>query len=541
MTGAESRDTDVLVIGSGAAGLSGALAAGAGGAGVIVAEKSRLLGGTTAMSGGNVWAPCNHHMDKLGETDTPEEALAYIRAVAPPGWAATEDKLWQEFVRHAPEMLRFVEQRTKLRFWPGLEPDPYAEAPGGKRKGRCVSPRPLSMRAAGEFAGRIRPGTMPQSFNYNDIADTHFFAHPWRGLMKFGPGALMNRLTGRRSMGGAMVAGLVGGCLGQGCEFLTETAAQDLIVDDGRVTGARFTHRGQTLEIRARRGVLLATGGFEWNAAMMAEYFPGPVELTATPDTNTGDGQRMAAAVGAKLDRMGQALIYPTKETSYEGRPHGAPTADLKLPHIMLVNRAGRRFVNEVEVNIGLAFDARDKATGERVNLPAWRIFDRQFARKYPHALPAKRTPPRLFQASSLRALAAEIGVDPAGLEDSARRMNGFARAGKDDDFGRGGHIWDVTTLGDPDHRPCPVLGTIERPPFYAVPFHASFLGTKGGARTNEHGQVLRWDGSRIAGLYAAGNVMANPFGSKAVGAGTTLGPCLTWGYICGQSLLREN
>jgi 3-oxosteroid 1-dehydrogenase len=287
--------------------------------------------------------------------------------------------------------------------------------------------------------------------------------------------------------------------------------------------------------------VLLATGGFEWNAAMMAEYFPGQVELTASPDTNTGDGQRMAAAAGAKLDRMDQALIYPTKEVTYEGRPHGAPTLDLKLPHIMLVNSSGRRFVNEVQVNIGLAFDARDQATGERVNLPAWRIFDRQYARKYPHALPAKRTPPRLFRAPSLRALAVEIGVDPAGLEDSAGRMNGFARSGVDEDFGRGSHIWDTATLGDPDHRPCPVLGSIERPPFYAVPFRASFLGTKGGARTNEHGQVLRGDGSRIAGLYAAGNVMANPFGSKGVGAGTTLGPCLTWGYICGRALLREN
>ncbi len=538
---AGDKAVDVLVIGSGAAGLSGALAAAAGGLKVLVAEKSRYVGGTTAMSGGCTWIPCNHHMAALGETDSPDDALTYIRAVAPPGWAESEDPLWQAFVRHAPEMLRFVEANTPLRFGVGLEPDPYAEAPGGKRQGRNVSPRPLSMRVAGALAGRIRPTTSPSIFTYNEVADTQFMAHPWQGLMRYGWRAAWRKLTGKRAMGSALVAGLVRGCLDRSVEFLLEAPARELILDGERVAGAWIEAEGRRLAIRARRGVLLATGGFEWNAEMMARYLPGPVELTGSPDTNTGDGHRMAEAVGAKLDRMDQSLIYPTKQIVYEGRPHGAPAKDIKLPHIMIVNRHGRRFVNEVAVNIGLAFEIRDPVTRQPVNLPAWRIFDSQYARKYAHALPASRRPPALYRAGTLRALAAAIGVDPDGLEDSARRMSDFARRGVDDDFGRGSHIWDTRILGDHRHKPNPVLGTIERPPFYAVPFRASYLGTKGGARTNAHGQVLRPDGSRIAGLYAAGNVMANPIGSKAVGAGTTIGPCLTWGYICGRSLLREN
>ncbi|MCC7049150.1 MAG: FAD-binding protein [Alphaproteobacteria bacterium] len=519
----------------------GALAAARGGLSVLVAEKSRYIGGTSAMSGGCAWIPCNHHMARLGETDSPEEALTYIRSVAPPGWAEREEPLWQAFVRNGPEMLRFAEANSPLRFGVGLEPDAYAEAPGGKRRGRNVSPRPIAMRAAGALADRIRPTPALDSFTYNELADTQFMAHPFQGMLRFGLRSFWRKLRGQHAMGTALIVGLVRGCQDAGAEIMAEAPARELIAESDRVIGARIERQGRTQTIRARRGVLLATGGFEWNAEMMARYLPGPVELIGSPDTNTGDGQRMAEAVGAKLDRMDQSLIYPTKQITYEGRPHGAPTKDLKLPHIMLVNKAGRRFVNEVQINIGLAFEIRDPETRQPVNLPAWRIFDRQYARKYPHALPATRKPPLLYQADSLRALAALIDVDPAGLEDSARRMGDFARRGRDDDFGRGTHIWDTLLLGDQAHRPNPVLGTIERPPFYAVPFRASYLGTKGGPRTNEHGQVLRPDGSRIAGLYAAGNVMANPIGSKAVGAGTTIGPVLTWGYICGRSLLKEN
>ena len=269
---------------------------------------------------------------------------------------------------------------------------------------------------------------------------------------------------------------------------------------------------------------------------MMNQYFPGPVEWTASPSSNTGDGQKMALEVGAHLDRMDQALIMGTTPVHYEGRVQGQPAADYFLPHSMIVNGDGKRFVNEKQMNIGLAFNERDIETGMPKNLPAWRIYDNQFAKKYPHALPSKKMKDNFYQASSLEELGRLINVNPKNLTETARRFSQFARLGKDDDYGRGATTWDRLRGSDPDNKPNPTLGTIESPPYYAMPFKASFLGTKGGTRTDEKAQVLRLDGSRIDGLYAAGNVMANCFGSKGVGAGTTLGPCLTWGYIAGLS-----
>ena len=267
---------------------------------------------------------------------------------------------------------------------------------------------------------------------------------------------------------------------------------------------------------------------------MMAEHFPGPVEWTASPSSNTGDGQLMAQEVGAQLDHMDQALIMGTTPVMYEGQLQGQPAADYFLPHSMIVNRHGRRFVNEKQMNVGPAFAEKDPETGTPAHLPAWRIYDAQFSKKYPHALPKKSVPGNYFKADTLKELAAQIDVDANGLEQTAQRFSEFARKGVDDDYGRGGSVWDRNRGGDPGHRPNPTLGTIEQAPFYAMPFKASFLGTKGGARTNERAEVLDQNDVPIPGLYAAGNVMANSFGSKGVGAGTTLGPCLTWGYIAG-------
>ena len=232
---------------------------------------------------------------------------------------------------------------------------------------------------------------------------------------------------------------------------------------------------------------------------------------------------------------MDQALVMGATPVTYEGRPHGQPAADYFLPHSMIVNRYGRRFVNEKQMNIGLAFAEMDPETGTPRHLPAWRIYDSQFAAKYPHAMPKKSVPGNYYRADTLDDLARQIDVDPEGLVETARNFSDFARTGVDEDFGRGSTVWDRNRGGDPDHKPNPTLGTIERPPFYAMPFKASFLGTKGGARTNERAEVLDQDDNVIPGLYAAGNVMANSFGSKGVGAGTTLGPCLTWGYIAGM------
>lgn len=542
-----NREVDVVVAGSGAAGLTAALAAAAGGARVLVLEKAPVLGGTTAMSGAGTWVPANHHMLAAGLADSPDEALTYVRAVAPGGWAEIEEPLWRAFVASAPAMLQFVEAHSPLQFELVHHPDPYIEAPGGKAHGRMLSPRLISQNILGPWRGRIRRFTRGQRFTYSEMVVGPVLARPVPTLLAMAPALVCRWLTRRVGMGNALVTGLLKGCLDHGVEVMAETRVTRLTTASGggargRVTGVEAARNGGVLAIRAARGVVLATGGFEWDPELRGRYFPGDVGLIGSPRTNTGDGQRMAAAVGARLDRMDQALIYCCLPIRYEGRRHAVPITDVYSPHCILVNRAGRRFLNEGRPNLGVAIDERDPATGLPVHLPAWRIFDAQFARKNPAAMllwRLDRGP--LRKAASLPRLAAQIGLDPAVLAATVERFNEFARRGRDEDFHRGETAWEKFNTPDPGPEPGAngALGSIRVPPFYAAPYDRAILATKGGPRTNDRGQVLRSDGSVIEGLYCAGVAMANPIGSKAVGAGSTIGPCMTWGYICGRDLSR--
>lgn len=533
---ARQHEFDTVVVGTGAAGLSAALRARTLGASVLVVEKASVIGGTTAMSGGCIWAPRHHYTAKIGVSDSREAVLDYIRAVSPDGWHNREEPLWAAFVDTVPEMLKFLEAHSPLRFKPNRDPDPYAEETGGLPYGRNVSAAPLRLGILGAWRDKLRSPTFDLRLNYEEMVDTFFFANPTKWAARYAPRLAWRTLLNMRTKGNALSIGLLKGCLDAGVEIWLEVPAQRLIEEGGRIAGLEVERNGDAVRIAARKGVILASGGFEWNPEMMARYFPGPVEWTASPPTNTGDGQRMAEAVGARLDHMDQALVMGTTPVTYEGRLQGQPAADYFLPHSMIVNRHGRRFVNEKQMNIGLAFTEKDPETGTPANLPAWRIYDSQFARKYPHAMPNDKVPGNRYRADTLEELARRIDVDPAGLVETARNFSDFARTGVDEDFGRGATIWDRNRGGDPAHKPNPTLGTIEQPPFYAMPFKASFLGTKGGPRTNERAEVLDMDDRPIPGLYAAGNVMANSFGSKGVGAGTTLGPCLTWGYVAGTN-----
>ncbi len=534
------HEYDVVIVGSGAAGLSAALRAGHLGAKVLVIEKAPIIGGTTAMSGGCIWVPNHHHQARLGVQDSADDAMNYIRAVSPAGWHNAEEPLWQAFVDEAPQMLRFVEDQTPITFNPNRDPDPYAEVKGGKAFGRNVSAGPIRAVQAGAWKDKIRRPAVNVELSYEEVVDTFFYAQPKRWTLRFAPRLFWRRLWDKRTRGNALTIGLLRGCIDAGVTIWAETAAKHLIVHEGVVTGIDVERVGDALAVAAK-AVILASGGFEWNPEMMAKFFPGPVEWTASPDTNTGDGQCMAEAAGAQLDHMDQALIMGTTPVEYEGRTHhGLPAADYFLPYSMIVNKHGKRFINEKQMNVGLAFDERDPRTGEPLHLPAWRIYDGQFAAKYPHALPKKGVEGNHFRADTLAELAAQIDVNPTGLVETAARFSEFARAGVDEDFGRGATIWDRNRGGDPDHKPNPTLGTIEKAPFYAMPFKASFLATKGGARTDTKARVLKPDGTVLPGLYAAGNVTANSFGSKGVGAGTTLGPCLTWGYIAGGNAAKS-
>lgn len=532
--------TDVLVLGSGSAGLVAALTAAAQGLRVTVLEKTDRLGGTTAMSGAGTWIPANHLAAEAGIEDSVEEALTYIRAAAPEGWAETEAPLWEAFVRAAPEMLRFVEAKTPLRFALTPEPDPLRTLPGAKMKGRMMSPLALSRWRAGRFAFRIRRSTIPEIFTYHEAVTTDIYHKPYRTALSIWPRLLWRWLINARGKGTALVTGLLRGCLDAGVRFELSARAVELTQDGtGAVTGA-IVDRGNGRETwAASTGVVIATGGFEWDAELLARHFPGPVDYRGSPTAHEGDGQRMAAAAGAELARMDQATIAPSIPVRYQGRILAQPVPFHTETNAMLVNRHGERFMNELTFNIGEALDRRDPATGQPIHLPAWVITDARMLDQVPPVRwAAKADPSWMRQAPDIATLAGLIGVPPAVLEASVARYNAFAAAGRDEDFGRPARP-DPAAAGDKRRRAG--MDPISRAPFLAMPLSRSILGTKGGARTNEHAEVLRPDGSVIPGLFAAGIAMANPIGSRNVGTGTTIGPNMAWGYIVGKRLARRN
>ena len=540
-------EADVVVVGSGAAGLSAALTAAVGGARVVILEKAHTIGGTTALSGGVSWVPASHHMLAAGYRDSPDEALDYIRALSPDGWAADEEPLWQVFVDTAPAMVKFVEDNSPVRFSLIDLPDLYPEVAGGKENGRVLGPDNWSLKGLGPWKGRIRKPARPQLFTYQELfhGRAPVLRHPVRALATLWPRVLYRIATGRVAMGAALVGGLLKGCLDNGCEVLTQARAGTLIADEadgnrGRVIGVEATVGGGRRRIRAAKGIVLASGGYEWDRASLDRNFLGAHARLASPDTNTGDGHRMAAALGARMARMDQASVYPVASTIYEGRPHAFPFMVLDYAHCILVTRAGTRFANEGDRN-----ELAEALTGaaRADHMPAWRIFDGQFARKNRFAVRmTKWGAGEVLKADTIPDLAKLINVDAATLEETIQRFNRFVHAGRDEDFRRGETSYERYALGDPA-RPewNGALGTIERPPFRATPYHLGILGTKGGPRTNDRGQVLREDGTVITGLYCAGGTMANFIGIKVFAMGATVGPFLTWGYVCGKSLLSEN
>jgi 3-oxosteroid 1-dehydrogenase len=525
------REWDVIVVGSGAAGLAAALAAAVDGASVVLLEKARVLGGTTAMSSAGTWVPANHHMLAAGIEDSPAETLAYLRATAPPGWAATEDELWQALAEHSAPMLRFLEDETPLRFELVNHPDFYVEAPGGKLFGRMVSPTLISRYRLGGWWHKVRPSVKPQFFTYKEMIGG-ILKDPWRAILRLGPRLVARVIAGRVGLGNGLIVGLARGCLDRGVDIRLQAEARRLLTDGDLVTGVEAVIDGKPVTLRASKGVILATGGFDWAPDYMAKYFPG-FDLTGAPDTNTGDGQRMAEAVGAELAHMDQANIAPATFTQYEGRRHAQPLYESYAPHCILVNREGRRFASEGSPGLGVTIDERGP-DGKSRHAPVWRIFDSRYSNRL-SAMYAAKDPGFVRSADTIEALADKIDLNPQILRATVDRFNGWKKEGVDRDFHRGETAWERYYTKDR------ALETIEQPPFHAAPFLYVSLGTKGGPRTNRHCQVLRKDGSVIGGLYCAGIAMASPIGTKAVGAGTTIGPCLTFGYIAGKSIARRN
>ncbi|WP_293903138.1 FAD-dependent oxidoreductase [Phenylobacterium sp.] len=533
---------DVVVIGAGASGLAAALAAHEAGAEVRLIEKAGSVGGTAAVSGGVVWAPANLHMPAQERDADRAAALAYFHALAD----NLDEDVLAAFVDGAGEAIAFLESATPLRL-AVLEgyPDYYLDRPGARAQGgRALDVDLFDFNRLGDWRDRV--------FSSGPVQRLMLRETPLGGA-KVLPSmeVFQARAHGDlRGFGQALVGALLAGCLERGIEPILAAPAQRLLVDDGAIIGVDYRRGDQVHRLIARYGVILATGGFEWNQDLARTFLRGPLTHPASPPMATGDGLKLAQRVGASLGNMTSAwwapTITPDGETWPDGSPRSAPVLiERTLPGSLIVNRRGRRFCNEATnySALGGAFQQFDPNTYDWANLPAWLIFDGAYKSRYPvgPAPPGPDAPDWIVSAPSLAALARAIGCDAGGLEASVARFNGHASQGHDPDFRRGESAYDVFYGDRSRPGPAGTLGPLETPPFFAVPITMGALGTNGGVRTDANGRALDPDGAVIAGLYAVGNVMAAPTGSVYAGAGGTLGPALTFGCIAGRHAAQRS
>jgi 3-oxosteroid 1-dehydrogenase len=521
------NDVDVIVLGSGGAGLTAALTAATNGASVEVYEKAATVGGTTAVSGGIVWIPA-HRRAADGELPV-EDAMDYLRAQS---LGFMDDELMETFVRTGAEMLDYVEAHSDLQFEVAEGfPDYKPELPGGRPSGgRSLNAKPFDLSLLGEWRDRIT--SFPADFSNVGIdAETRARIH-----------ASVDNESGDYCVAGtALIAGLLKGLLDVGVVPRTNAPAVELI-SGGRITGVRISVDGKDVRVRAKRGVVLATGGFEWDAKLVEAYLRGPMRGAVSPPNNTGDGLRMAMAHGADLANMGEAWWVPIVQLpgdTFEGHPRSRSVRlERTRPRSIIVNRAGRRFLNEAGEYNSMAgpFQYLDPRNGY-ANDPAWIVFDSLHLKRYGFlgVAPGEPAPEWFSPSADLAELSTKTGIDADGLARTLAAWNDSVTHETDPDFGRGTSAYDgywgddkaTTTAGK-------TLGPIDTAPYYAVPVSIGAMGTKGGPRTDRDGRVLHVSGSPIPGLYAAGNAMAGATGKAYGGAGGTLGPAMVFGYRAG-------
>lgn len=565
------QEYDLIVVGSGAGALLGAIRAQEQGLKTLVVEKTELFGGTSALSGGGIWIPLNYDQKTAGIKDDLETAFGYMKRCV--RGMATDDRVLA-YVETASKMAEYLRQigipyRAMAKY-----ADYYPHIEGSRPGGRTMDPVDFNAARLGLTAlETMRPGPpgnqlfgrmsisafeahsmlsreLKSRFTILGIMLKYFLDYPWRNKTRRD-----RRMTG----GQALVAGLLTAANKAGVEMWRNSPLKELVQDaSGRVTGVIVERNGQRQQINARRGVLLGAGGFERNQEMRDQYLnkPTKAEWTATPvGGNTGDAHRAGQAVGAQLALMDWSWGVPTMDVPKEPAFRGI-FVERSLPGCMVVNDKGQRFLNES----GPYPEFQQAMLAEHAKgnggVPAWIVFDASFRAQNPMGplMPGSAVPDSKVRKSwlnnvywkgeTLADLARQIGVDAAGLQDSARRMTEYARAGKDLDFDRGGNVFD-RYYGDPRLKN-PNLGPIEKGPFYAMRLWPGEIGTKGGLLTDRDGRVLDTQGRTIEGLYCVGNNSASVMGPAYAGAGSTLGPAMTFAFravadMVGKPLPLEN
>lgn len=545
MTASEQNwdhEVDFLVVGSGCGGLTGALAGADRGLDTLIIEKATVYGGTTALSGGNIWIPNNPTLTREGLADSREDVRRYLDAVV--GDTVPSANL-DAFIDNGPQTMEFLENTSRhMRFqWCTGYSDYHPEQPGGRAAGRTIEPLPFDLKELGEDEKLLRPGALATPaglyITSKEFAKLNMVVRTWAGRRAaLGTGwRAVKSLILRRHMetlGQALIGRLRLAVKEAGVPLWLGTPMQSLVTDDsGAVVGVVAERGGVPVRIRARKGVLLASGGFEQGEQMRKQYLRegGKENYSAGAVDNTGDGIVAGEQVGAALDLMDDAWWMPSFQ-----RPDGIMhvlVSERSIPRSIIVDQSGRRFTNEAAPYVTFV---HEQIAGRHE--PIWFIFDGKAKNRYQFGgvMPGQKFPKSWFatglmhQADTLGELASAIGLPSAQLTETVQRFNGFAQAGKDEDFGRGESAYD-NYYGDPT-LPAPTMDVLDQAPYYAVRMQAGDLGTKGGLVYNEHAQVLRADGSVIGGLYASGNTSAAVMGNDYAGAGATIGPAMVFGYV---------
>ncbi len=543
---------DLLIVGSGGGGMVAALAALDSGIEPLVLEKQSLVGGSTGMSGGMVWLPNNPLMKADGIADSLEDGLAYFDDVVGDIGPASSPARRETFLTAGFEMVEFLQRLgVQLVRCPGWS-DYYPNSKGGNAAGRSVEGVPFDAAALGDWSDRVQP-SMAKNYGFvlktNELRSVQYFNRSVRAF------AVATRVFLRTNVArlrhrevltnGASLIGQILRCLLDAGEppVWTNAAMDDLIVVDGRVVGARITRDGSTVNVEARKGILLAAGGFGHNAVMRREFGadqPNDAKWSIANAGDTGEVLQAAMRLGARTDLLDEAWWLPM---AFINDPSAASLGSgRQRPGAIYVDGTGRRFCNESNsyVEVGKAMYAH-KA------VPCWQVFDQGYVGRYvlgANPFQKRRVPEALItkgvikRADTVAGLAREIGVPAGELEQTVERFNGFAAQGLDPDFGRGQSAYNAC-LGDPGHRPNAALGPLDRAPYFATRIFPGDVGTCGGVITNEHAQVLDEQDRVIEGLYATGNITATVMGRSYLGAGGSIANTMIFGYVAARHAAR--
>ncbi len=546
---------DLVIVGSGGGGMVAALTAADRGASAVVLEKQERVGGSTAMSGGIVWVPDNPVMRAEGVADSYDDAMVHFEAVVGDVGPASSFERRHAFLTAGPEMVSFLQGRgVRFVYCRGYS-DYYSSAKGGHDLGRGIEPIPFDGRVLGGWLARLQPG-LAQSLGLAVMTnEARSLSHYNRSLRAFAVSARVVLRTSAARLrnqalltnGASLIAQMLRAAIADGVTVWPEAPLEDLIIEDGRVVGVRTVRAGTPVLIRARRGVLLAAGGFAHNPEMRQEFGgdqPNRARWSIANPGDTGEALQAAMRLGAQTALMDEAWWLPSPRT---GR-FGQSTLDQarQRPRSIYVDAAGKRFVNESNsyMEVGKEMYARDKTSRA---VPCWLIFDDRYRKRYAHVRSSPGRFPRkllesgmLKQAWTLGDLAHMCDIDPAGLAETVERFNANAVRGTDPEYGRGESAYN-RALGDPNHKVHPCLGPIDEPPYYAVQVVPGDIGTCGGLVTNEHAQVVDQEDRPIEGLYATGNGTATVMGRHYLGPGASIANTMVFGYVAARHATSRN